>query len=139
MAGKKVCDACALRSQCTQAKWGRGLLRHNHKVKVDAARRQSFSREAITDRQRRRHLMEGSFADAANNHGFKRSRWRRLWRQRIQNGLIAACQNIRILIKWGRGKTESGQATMAQIARDITRTFFCPWSRTLGKNPDPAL
>jgi hypothetical protein len=43
-------------------------------------------------------LLEGSFADAANNHGFKRARWRRLWRQQIQDFLIAAIQNIRILL-----------------------------------------
>ncbi len=43
-------------------------------------------------------MAEGSFADAANNHGFKRARWRRLWRQQIQDYLIAAIQNIRILL-----------------------------------------
>ena len=43
--------------------------------------------------------MEGSFADGANGHGLKRARWRRLWRQQIQNQLIAACQNIRILLR----------------------------------------
>jgi hypothetical protein len=32
--------------------------------------------------------MEKSFADAANNHHFKRARWRRLWRQQIQDYLI---------------------------------------------------
>jgi len=42
-------------------------------------------------------LLEGSFADAANNHGFKRARWRRLLRQQIQDYLTAAIQNIRIL------------------------------------------
>jgi len=29
-------------------------------------------------------LSEGSFADATNSDGFKRSHWRRLWRQQIQ-------------------------------------------------------
>ena len=43
--------------------------------------------------------MEGSFADAANNHGFKRARWRRLWRQQIQDYLIATVQNVRILLR----------------------------------------
>jgi transposase len=38
-------------------------------------------------------------ADVANNHGFKRARWRRLWRVQIQSYLIAAIQNIRIMIK----------------------------------------
>jgi len=34
--------------------------------------------------------MEASFADATNNHHFKRARWRRLWRQQIQDYLIAS-------------------------------------------------
>jgi hypothetical protein len=38
--------------------------------------------------------MEGSFADATSRHGFKRTRWRRLRNQRIQDLLIATCQNI---------------------------------------------
>jgi hypothetical protein len=42
--------------------------------------------------------MEQSFADATNNHHFKRARWRRLWRQQIQDHLIAAIQNLRILL-----------------------------------------
>jgi hypothetical protein len=42
--------------------------------------------------------VEQSFADAANNHHFKRARWRRLWRQQIQDYLIAAIQNMRILL-----------------------------------------
>ena len=41
--------------------------------------------------------MEGSFARSANLHHFKRARWRRLWRQQIQDHLIAAVQNIAIL------------------------------------------
>lgn len=49
------------------------------------------------DRRRRRYLMEGSFAQAANKHHFKRSRWRRLWRQQIQDWLIAAVQNVALL------------------------------------------
>jgi hypothetical protein len=43
--------------------------------------------------------VEGSFADAANNHGFKRARWRRLWRVQIQDWLISGIQNIKILLK----------------------------------------
>ena len=43
--------------------------------------------------------MEGSFADAANNHHYKRARWRGLANMRIQNLLVAACQNLRKLLK----------------------------------------
>jgi transposase len=94
-----ICSACALRTQCTQAKGGRRILRYDRHEQLQQARARSQSQAARRDRRRRRHLMEGSFANAANGHGFKRARWRRLWRQQIQNHLIAACQNIRILIK----------------------------------------
>jgi hypothetical protein len=98
-----VCKTCALRPQCTQAKGGvaRTVKRHYNQEAVDAGRAQSCSVAARRDRMRRKALMEGSFADAANNHGFKRARWRRLWRQQIQDYLIAAVQNVRILIRHG--------------------------------------
>ena len=53
--------------------------------------------------------MEGSFADAANNHHFKRARWRRLWRQQIQDYLIAAIQNLRILLAHSKGKRSAAE------------------------------
>ena len=56
--------------------------------------------------------MEGSFAQAANEHGFKRSRWRRLWRQQIQDWLIAAVQNIKILLRDARKPTGDGMMTI---------------------------
>jgi len=56
--------------------------------------------------------MEGSFADAANNHGFKRARWRRLWRQRIQDYMIATVQNVRILLRHGANKPAAAAAAM---------------------------
>jgi len=96
-----TCKACGIRSRCTRAKSGaaRSILRHNHQEAVDEAREQSHSKAAKQDRIRRKWLMEGSFADATNNHGFKRARWRRLWRQQIQDYMIAAIQNVRTLIK----------------------------------------
>jgi len=96
---KAVCAACPLRPQCTRAILGRTIQRHEQQELLDQARHQSHSHTGRQDRKRRQQLMEQSFADAANNHGFKRSRWRRLWRQQIQDYLIAAIQNIRLLVK----------------------------------------
>jgi transposase len=95
---KGVCAACPLRSQCTTAKTGRTIMRHADHEEI--VRAQAIGRSALAkqDRRRRRHLMEGSFAQAANLHHFKRARWRRLWRQQIQDWLIAAAQNIKILL-----------------------------------------
>jgi transposase len=100
-ARKGVCAQCQLRTQCTRAKLGRTVKRHEKQAALDLARAQAHSPAAERDRARRRHLMEGSFADAANNHHFKRARWQRLWRQQIQDYLIAVCQNLRILLRHG--------------------------------------
>jgi hypothetical protein len=94
----RVCGACPLRAQCTRSHHGRTVQRHEKQTALDVARAQAHSRAAWRDRKRRYHLMERSFADGANNHHFKRARWRRLWRQQIQDYLIAAIQNVRILL-----------------------------------------
>jgi transposase len=96
----KVCRECELKPQCTRSgRYGRKLYRYEQQEAMDRARAQSYSPQAYRDRRRRKYLMEGSFADAANNHHFKRARWRRLERQRMQDYLVAACQNIRILLR----------------------------------------
>ena len=48
---------------------------------------------------RRKYKAEGSFADATNNHGFKRSRFRGIEKAQIQNLMIAAIQNLRKLMR----------------------------------------
>src|SRR5690606_22149299 len=102
-AGKGVCAGCKLRPQCTRSKEGRTINRYPLQGVLDRARKQSASKRGIEDRKRRQHFQERNFADAANHHGFKRSRWRGLWRQSLQDYLIAALQNLRLLIRAGSG------------------------------------
>ena len=94
-----ICLACHLRSFCTRSKTGRSIHRHRDQALLERAKRQANSRAAEQDRKRRQHLMERSFADATNNHSFKRARWRGLWKQAIQDLLIATVQNLRKLLK----------------------------------------
>jgi transposase len=94
-----ACAHCALREQCTESKRGRSIRRQVQAPLVEAARTEANSPAARYNRQRRQHVMEGSFADAVNNHGAKKARWRGLWRQKIQSWLIAAVQNLRILLR----------------------------------------
>jgi transposase len=98
-AKKGVCLRCPLREACTRSRTGRTLHRNDGHELIERAKRQGLSATARASRRRRQHLMEGSFAQAANQHGFKRSRWRRLWRQQIQDWLIAACQNLKLLVR----------------------------------------
>ena len=99
------CQNCPLRAQCTRSKNGRSLQVAGDQALLQVDWAQARSPAAQYSRRRRQHVMEGSFADAANNHGSKRARWRRHWRQQIQSWLIAAVQNLRLLIKHG-GKNQ---------------------------------
>ena len=94
-----VCARCPLREHCTPARRGRVLMRYEGQEEIDRGLAQAQSAAAQRDRRRRQHLVEGSFAEAVNEHHFRRARWRRLWRQRIQSWLIAAVQNIKKLVR----------------------------------------
>ena len=78
-----------------------------------SARAEANSPAARYSRKRRQHVMEGSFADAFNNHGAKKARWRGLARQKIQSWLIAAVQNLRVLLR----NQVSGPVRAAAAAR----------------------
>src|SRR5436190_1659483 len=113
----RVCAVCVLRAQCTRSSHGRTVQRHEKQAALDVARAQAHSLAARLGRRRRHHLMERSFADAANNHHFKRARWRRLWRQQIQDYLIAAIQNVRILLANQNPKKSAAAALSSLILR----------------------
>ena len=120
----RVCAACVLRAQCTRSHHGRTVQRHEKQALLDVARAQAHSLAARRNRKRRQHLIERSFADAANNHHFKRARWRRLWRQQIQDYLIAAIQNVRILLAQQNPKKSAAIAMVPLYASVKTRLSF---------------
>lgn len=119
----KTCAACELRDRCTRNKEGaRTIKRHIRQHELDRMRRIAQSPQAKRDLKTRKHLMEGSYADAANNHGFKRSRWRGLEKVTVQNLLIAAVQNIRILIRYWRkplGVAQANRITAKEMLKNI--------------------
>jgi transposase len=119
----RLCAACVLRAQCTRSQHGRTVQRHEKQGLLDVARAQAHSIAARRNRKRRQHLMERSFADAANNHHFKRARWRRLWRQQIQDYLIAAIQNVRIFLAHQNPRPRAVIALKPQSAHIVTGVF----------------
>ena len=137
-AGASVCAACALREKCTSAKTGRTLQRHEQAARVTLGKQIARGAEARRDRRRRQWLMEGSLGRAANEHGFKRARWRRLWRQQIQDWLIAAVQNVKLLLRAGGKRIERGAASVRVVVlkvpalgprlRRVERSIRSHWS-----------
>lgn len=72
---------------------------------------------------RRQHLIERSFADASNLHGFKRARWRGLIKQSIQDLLIATVQNLRKLIAAIQNAPESVWKTLIRTLWPLYATL----------------
>jgi hypothetical protein len=86
-----------MKQNCTRSKSGRTLKRHIRQDDIDIMLTQAISVESKRDIKTRQHLMERSFA-RSTRYGYKRSRWRRLWRVQIQEYLTASIQNIMVLL-----------------------------------------
>jgi transposase len=124
----RLCQQCRLKKQCMKSrKHVRTLKRHIDHADIERARLESQSGWAKSDRRRRKHRMEGSFADAANRHGFKRARWRRLHNQKIQDWLIASCQNIRIFL-FHRSPKHAGAVAVRQSHVPVQLATWIPRS-----------
>jgi hypothetical protein len=113
-APRKVCAACLIREQCTRNKSGRTIKRHLRQEELDRMREASRSAQAKRDIKIRQHLMERSFA-RGTCYGFDRARWRRLWRVEIQEYLIAAIQNIEVLLRYGERPKKSLSIKVNQL------------------------
>lgn len=140
-ASSKSCRECHMRKECTKSKSFRTLKRHERQNDLDAMTTKAKSKDSKRDLKIRQHLSERSFA-RSTQYGFKRARWRRLWRMEIQDFLIAAIQNITVLIsrtKNRMSKSNVGECLGAGFQRlkrltdcvhDWTVTFlltsFCP-------------
>ncbi len=115
-APKKECEKCELRPQCTKNKAGRTVKRHLRQEEIDYMRVLAGSVQSKKDIKTRQHLMERSFA-RAQRFGFKRARWRRLWKVQIQEYITAAIQNIEILVRYGRGTRNAAAVAMEIVQR----------------------
>jgi IS5 family transposase len=115
-ADRKLCRQCPHFEKCVTGKTaGRQMSRNLNQSYYDWADRclSPYQRKRLM--ARRRHKVEGSFADAANNHGFKRARWRGLEKVTIQNLMIAAIQNLRKLMNHISDKSAKTAVNLAYI------------------------
>ena len=115
-ASGKTCVQCELRKKCTQSKDGRTLKRHVRQEELEVMVKEAGSRKARKDIKHRQSLSERSFA-WSTRYGYKRARWRNLWRMQIQDYLIAAVQNITILIKQPKAKMSKSNVLTVQVRK----------------------
>ena len=117
-ASAETCARCELRKKCTRAKDGRSLKRHARQDELDIMLNEAKSKSAKRDIKHRQDLSERSFA-WSKRYGYKRARWRRLWRMEIQDFLVAAIQNITVLVKQPKNKMSKSNVQTTGLGKFI--------------------
>jgi transposase len=98
VAPPEACAVCPVRAFCTTSKVGRSIHRPTRMAILERASARVRTAEGKAHRKRRRWMMEGSFAHSVRL-GYKRARARGLRNMQIQDYLVAAIQNLLILIR----------------------------------------
>lgn len=126
-AEREICQNCEYVSKCLRStKNGRIVSR---KIGIDY-RQWAYNclckEKRLRLLSRRKHKIEGSFADAANNHGFKRIRFRGIEKATIQNFMIAAIQNLRKFIKFNTLKPAVSIANPSEysVFKELFQLFW---------------
>ncbi len=118
-----VCGRCRLKSKCTRSQTGRSIKRHARQTALDRELKRSRSMAFQQDLKTRQHLSERSFARSVR-YGYKRARWRGLWRLQIQDFLTAAIQNIMVLIAKCENHLKRGKVRGSSLILFVTETAF---------------
>ncbi|MCK5564416.1 MAG: transposase [Planctomycetes bacterium] len=122
-AKRKTCKHCQHFEKCvTSKKSGRQIQRNINQEHIDWADNCLTKCERKRLMGRRKHKAEGSFADAANNHGFKRMRFRGIEKAKIQNLMIAAIQNLRKLMRYA-GNKPAAEACNSALSQLLSAVF----------------
>ena len=117
-ANRNTCRQCLHFQECVTGKnSGRQIQRNANEQHIAWADNCLPTYERKRLMARRKHKAEGSFADASNNHGFKRARHRGLEKVKIQNLMIAAIQNLRKLMRYISRKPAQQTSNLASILR----------------------
>lgn len=131
-AKRKTCKYCQHFEKCvTSKKFGRQIQRNINQKHINWADNCLSKSERKRLMIRRKYKAEGSFADAANNHGFKRMRFRGIEKAKIQNLMIAAIQNLRKLMRYAGNKPAAHAQNLA-LRQLLSSVFaFCRQHLTL--------
>lgn len=124
---RETCQGCDYFSDCvTSERRGRLVTRNIDADYIEWADSCLSRADRRRLQGRRRYKAEGSFADAANNHNFKRARWRGFVRMRIQSLMIAAVQNLRKLLRhWALNAARTASAAGKTAILQLYRLLKC--------------
>jgi transposase len=119
----KACNACSVRAFCTKARGGRTLQRPVRAEILERAFSCTRTKRGREQNKLRRWMMEGSFAQSVRL-GYKRARARGQRNMQIQDYLVAAAQNLLILVR-AKGRTAAPIAPKRLLdSFSALRTWF---------------
>ncbi len=119
-ADAKICDACPVKSECTDSKSGRHLRRSFDQEYLDRATHYRETEDYRKAMRKRQVWVEPMFGEVKQWHQGRRFRLRRLRKVNIEGLLRAAGQNIKRLLKQKTRKyTPDPPCTMAISANFI--------------------
>jgi len=98
-ANAETCNACPVKSECTNSKSGRHIFRSFHQDHIDKVR--EYHRTAAYQKamRKRGYWVEPLFGEAKDFHRLRRFRLRGLLKVNIEGVMIAAGQNLKRLLK----------------------------------------
>jgi transposase len=123
-----VCQACALKAQCTTSRRGRRVGRGFDEEYLDRVRAYHATEAYAKAMRKRKVWVEPLFAEAKDWHGLRRFRLRGAEKVNIQAQVIAAGQNLKRLLSkrgWGRRPWPGGAPGIVLPAARSATTV--PW------------
>jgi transposase len=117
-----TCNACPVKTACTEGSQGRLIHRSLYVEYLDRVR--AYHQTAAYERAmaKRKVWVEPLFGEAKDWHGLERFRLRGLWKVNIEALLIAAGQNLKRLLRqrgWGRRPWPNGAPEVPLTSREL--------------------
>lgn len=112
-ANPAACNACLLKSDCTNSSKGRVVSRRFEEDYLDMVRAYHLTEPYKKAIRKRKVWVEPMFAEAKCWHGLRRFRLRRLERVNIEALLTAAGQNLKRLLTFGKRRPKAPAQAVA--------------------------
>jgi transposase len=120
----KICNACPVKTECTNSKSGRYIFRSFYHEYLEKVRDYHPTPEYQKAMRKRAYWVEPLFGEAKDFHRLRRFRLRGLLKVNIEGVMIAAGQNIKRLLKHKREEFFCFcKEVLAVIQQELSLTF----------------
>jgi len=125
----EVCNACPVKSSCTESPKGRTILRPFDQAYIERVRLYHETAACRSAISKRKVWVEPLFAEAKTLHGLRRFRLRGIEKVNMEGLMTAAGQNIKRLIRQrGAGSPSHSGASLAALSIRLLSSLFRPAS-----------